>query len=166
MFLCYYKLVVNCRLIHVKIRELQGQDTSEDIPDEVFLFENEAEQLAKMQSDTHIAKPDAVSLNEEPPPPPEESPSPEKSVPLTSLIEKDASPPPQKDGEGSSTPTTDQRARGDGEESPASTTATETASDSPSKDVVETTKTQEDAAGKDVLLTALSETRPKFSVGN
>ena len=63
----------------MKINELQGKDTSEDIPDEILLVEQQPEEIPEVQSDTHIAEPDTVSLKEDnehdvPPPPTTDAP--------------------------------------------------------------------------------------------
>lgn len=74
------------RLIHVKLRELQGKDASEDIPDEVLWLQHSPEQIPEVQSDTRIAEPDTVSLKDDnlgdipSPPTTERRPSPEKDV--------------------------------------------------------------------------------------
>ena len=63
----------------MKINGLQGKDTSEDIPDEILLVEQQPEEIPEVQSDTHIAEPDTVSLKEDnehdvPPPPTTDAP--------------------------------------------------------------------------------------------
>ncbi|CAB4011157.1 Hypothetical predicted protein [Paramuricea clavata] len=74
------------RLIHVKLRELQGKDVSEDIPDEVLWLQHSQEQIPEVQSDTRIAEPDTVSLKDDnledipSPPTTERRPSHEKDV--------------------------------------------------------------------------------------
>lgn len=53
-------------MIHIKLRELQGKDTSEDISDQILLLEHAPEGMAEvLPSDTHIAEPDTVSLRED-----------------------------------------------------------------------------------------------------
>ena len=77
-FLIYIACFYIFRLINVKLRELQGKDADDVIvPEDDVIADKEAVMVEEVQSDTHIAQPDAVSLKEEeienkddvPPPP-------------------------------------------------------------------------------------------------
>jgi hypothetical protein len=79
---------VHCRLIHVKLRELQGKDTN-DIP-EMQHLEHQPEEIPDVQSDTRVAEPDTVSLKEgvvEDVPPPLNAETRVSPVPPSSEIE-------------------------------------------------------------------------------
>lgn len=86
----------------MRIRVLQGKDTSEEIPDEVLMVGHEPipEQLSEVKSDTRIAEPDTVSLKEDnenvediPPPPTTEA------IVALSTAEEDVSQPVPTDGD-------------------------------------------------------------------
>ena len=75
----------------MKINELQGKDASEEIPDEALLVEQQPEEIAEVQSDTHIAEPDTVSLKEDnqddvPPPPTTDTPVKSDAPPAESEV--------------------------------------------------------------------------------
>ena len=81
----------------MKIRELQGKDTSEDVPDEVLWLKHEPEQIPDVQSDTRIAEPDTVSIKEDNvegiPSPPTTETSVSPDVPAPSATEGVNTPP-------------------------------------------------------------------------
>ena len=119
----------------MKINELQGKDANEEIPDEVLLVEQQPEEIAEAQSDTHIAEPDTVSLKEEnkddvPPPPTTDTPVQSDAPPAEGIV----APPSETEGEVLSSSKGDVSVETKEDAPPPSTTDSEVAP-SPQEDV-------------------------------